>query len=49
MSHFSPDMAEYIARFNVTLNTDSDITDIEAKFLFEDNLWAQIAVQILKF
>ena len=38
-------MAKYIARFNIALNRYSDITDIEVKFLFEENLWAEIAVQ----
>ena len=40
-------MAEYIARFKVALNRCSDVTNIEAKFLFEENLWAEIAVQVM--
>ena len=40
-------MTEYIVRFNVALNRCSDVTDIEAKFLFEENLWAEIAVQVM--
>ena len=46
-SQVTPDVAEYIARFNVALNRCSDITDIKAKFLFEENLWAEIAVQVM--
>ena len=40
-------MAEYIARLNVALNRCSDVTDIEAKFLFEENLWAEVAVHVM--
>ena len=42
-------MAEYKAIFNITLNRFSDVTDIEAKFLFEENLWAAIAFQVMKY
>ena len=42
-------MAEYKARFNITLNRFSNVTDIEAKFLFEENLWAEIAFQVIKY
>ena len=38
-------MADYIAYFNITLNCCFNITDIEAKFLFEKNLWAEISIQ----
>ena len=40
-------MTEYIARSNVALNKCSDITDIKVKFLFEENLWAEIAVKVI--
>ena len=40
-------MAKYIARFNIALNRCSDITDIEAKFLFKENLWAKVEVQVM--
>ena len=39
-------MAKYIERLNVALNRCSYITEIEAKLLFEKNLWAEIAVQV---
>ena len=40
----NPDIVEYNVRFNIALNRHFDITDIQAKFLFEENLWAEIAV-----
>ena len=36
-----------MAQFNVALNQCSDVIDIEAKFLFEENLWAEVAIQVL--
>ena len=40
-------MAKYIVRFDIALNRYSNVTHIEAKFLFEENLWAEIAVQVM--
>ena len=34
----NPAIAEYISKFSIALNKCSDITDIEAKYLFEENL-----------
>ena len=38
MHQVNPDIDKYISRFNIALNRCSNITDIEAKFLFEENL-----------
>ena len=38
-------MVKYIARLNIALNRCSVITDFETRFLFKENLWAEIAVQ----
>ena len=43
----NPDVAEYIARFNIALSRCSDVKDIEAKFLFKENLLAEIADQVM--
>ena len=43
----NPDVAEYIVRFRIALKRCSNVTGIEAKVLFEKNLWAEIAVQII--
>ena len=40
-------MAKYVKQFNVALNQCSDIIDIEAKFLFKENLWAEVAVLVI--
>ena len=40
-------MAKYIARFNFALDWCFNITDIKVKFLFEENLWAEVAVQVM--
>ena len=40
-------MDEYIVRFNIALNRYSNVTDIEAKVLFEENVWAEIAIQVM--
>ena len=40
-------MANYIAQFNITWNPCSNVKDIEAKFLFKENLWAKKAVQVM--
>ena len=40
-------MAEYIARYNVALNRYCNVPDIEAKLLFEENLWAEIENQLM--
>ena len=40
-------MAKYIERFNVELNRCSNVIDIEAKFWFKENLWAEVAVQVM--
>ena len=40
-------MAKCISRFKVALNRCYNITKIEAKFLFEENLWAEVAVQTM--
>ena len=42
-------MAGYIARFNVAFNGCSNITDIKAEFLFKENPWAKVAVQVINF
>ena len=41
------DVAKYSAQFNVALNRCSNVTKIEAKFLFKENLWAKIVVQVI--
>ena len=38
-----------MARFNVALNRSSNIIDIEAKFLSEENFWAEIVVHIMNY
>ena len=40
-------MVEYIAQFNIALNQCSNIIDIKAKFLFEEDLWVEVAVQVM--
>ena len=40
-------MAEYIAMFKITLTRCSNVTNIKAKFLFEENLQAEVAVQVM--
>ena len=45
--YIDPDIAKYIAQFNVALNQCSNITDIKAKYLFKENLWAEVAVQVM--
>ena len=43
----SPDVADYIARFNLVYKKCSNVSEEEAKFLFEGNLWSEILVQVL--
>ena len=43
----SPDVADYIARFNLEYNRCSNVSEEEAKFLFKENLWSEISVQML--
>ena len=40
-------MADYIARFNLEYNRYSNVSEEEAKFLFEENLWSEISVWVL--
>ena len=42
-------MAENIVRLNVALNRSFDVTDIEAIYLFDGNLWVEIAAQVMNF
>ena len=32
------------ACFNVALNRCEDVQEVEAKFLFEENLWSEVAI-----
>ena len=43
----SPDVADYIARFYLAYNRCSNVSEEEAKFLFKENLWSEISVQVL--
>ena len=45
--HVHPDIAEYIAQFNVALNYCSNIIDIKAKTFFKRDFWAKVAVQVM--
>ena len=41
------DVVDYIAYFNVALNHCSNIIDIEAILLFEENLKAEVSIQVM--
>ena len=41
-----PDVSQYIAAFNKALNRCSSVSPDEAKFLFEEHLWKEIALQV---
>ena len=40
-------MTDYIACFKVVLNCCSIFNNIEAKFLFAENLWAKVSIQVM--
>ena len=39
-------MANYLDHFNIMLYHYCDITDIKAKILFKENLWAGVSIKI---
>ena len=47
MTQNNQDIVDYISCLNIAPHRCSNVIDIEAKFLFEDNLWAEVSIQVM--
>ena len=47
MSQNIPNVADYKAHSNFALNYCSSVINIEVKHLFEENLWAEVSIQVI--